>query len=596
MAMIDPKLRLKLRRRLRKSKKQFTEAGSVTDVRLERYVLRRMTRLVSVKRFMFSWVALLLLVMVGLFIQSRQLTPYYQEVRAVSGGTYREGVMGSFTNANPLYASGSVDGAVSKLVFSSLFEYDRYNNLVGDLATHYSVDEEGMVYTVYLRDDVLWHDGERFTAEDVVFTYETITNPDARSPLFSSWRDTDIELVDEYIVQFSLPTPFVAFSSALTNGIVPKHILEGESPSQLRSNAFNSVNPIGTGPFEWDTLEVVGVSQEEREERIALDAYDEYHKGSPQLDRFVLRTFRSEDRLVDSFVNRDVNAIAGLDNLTHEGLRELSYYRYIVPLTGQVGVFFKTTNPVLEEKAVRQALVQSINIPEALDAIEGSVVKSNSPLLPVHQGYDKDLVQLPFDQEEAISLLDAAGWEIGEGGIREKDGQQLSFSLVALNSADARAVTQSLQRQWHEVGARVEVTLQSESDIQSTIANHDFVALLHGISIGPDPDVFAFWHSSQADILAEDRLNFSEYSSEIADEALESGRTRSDDELRSVKYTPFLEAWREDAPALMLYQPRFVYLTHEKVSGFRPTVMNSSTDRVYSVDEWMIRRQRVDKL
>ncbi|MCA1807566.1 MAG: ABC transporter substrate-binding protein, partial [Actinobacteria bacterium] len=188
--MIDPKLRLKWRRRIRKSKKQVAEAGFGADVRLERYLLRRVSRLVTVRRFVFTWIALLLLVMVGLFVQSRQLIPYYQEVRAVPGGTFREGILGSFTNANPLYASGSVDGAVSKLVFSGLFQYDQSNTLVGDLATHYEVNDDGTVYTVYLRDDVYWHDGEKFNAEDVLFTYQTIANPDARSPLFSSWRDT----------------------------------------------------------------------------------------------------------------------------------------------------------------------------------------------------------------------------------------------------------------------------------------------------------------------------------------------------------------------------------------------------------------------
>ena len=231
-----------------------------------------------------------------------------------------------------------------------------------------------------------------------------------------------------------------------------------------------------------------------------------------------------------------------------------------------------------------------------LESIDGPVVASDSPLLPIHQGYNKKLTQLPFDKEQAVKMLEDADWKIGDEGVRFKDGQELSFSLIAINSAEARAATQSLQQQWDDIGVQVEVTLQSENDIRSTIANHDFMALMHGISIGTDPDVFAFWHSSQADILAEDRLNFSDYNSSVADDALESGRTRSGDELRSVKYEPFLEAWREDSPSLMLYQPRFIYLSHQEIAGFEPIIMNASTDRMYSADEWMTRRQRVDKL
>lgn len=428
-----------------------------------------------------------------------------------------------------------------------------------------------------------------------MFTYQTISNPDARSPLFSSWRDTTVEAVDDYTVTFQLPSPFVAFSLAMTNGIVPKHVLEQESPSQLRSSTFNSVTPVGTGPFEWDTLEVVGLAQDDREERIALDAYPKYHGGQPKLDRFILRTFRSEDRLVDSFIERDVDAIAGLDSYAHEELLEGDYSRYAVPLTGQVGVFFKTNTSVFTERDVRQALVHAIDRRAVLEKIDGPVIASDSPLLPIHQGYDEELTQLPFDRERAIELLDEAGWQIGETGIRFKDGQELGFSLVAINSAETRAATQSLQQQWSEVGVEVDVTLQDEDDLRTTIANHDFMALMHGISIGIDPDVFAFWHSSQADILADDRLNFSEYTSDVADAALESGRTRSDGELRSVKYQPFLEAWREDAPALMLYQPRFIYISHIDIHGFEPILMNASTDRMHTAHEWMSRQQRVDK-
>ncbi len=593
--MIDPKTRLRWRRQIRKSKKQVADVSAETDKRLDKFVLRRISRLVTVRRFVVMWVLLLAVSFIGVYIQMQQLSPYYQEVRAVPGGTYREGVIGSFTNANPLYATGSVDGAVSKLLFSSLYTFDGYNQLVPDLAIGYEVDDTGLEYIVSLRDDVYWHDGERFTAEDVVFTYETIANADARSPLFSSWKDTELEVIDEHTVRFDLPNPFVSFPLALTNGIVPKHILEEVPPRQLRSHVFNTAQPVGTGPFSWDTLEVVGLTSDTREERLAFSAYDDYHRGRPNIDRFVLRTFRAEERLIESFIDRDIYAMAGIDNASHELLEDHEHHQYVVPLTGQVGVFFKTSTPVFEERAVRQALVRFIDTDEVLASIEGPVAPSDSPLLSFHQGYDNDLTQLSYDPEQAEKILRDAEWEKGEDGVWQKDDIKLEFSLVALNSSDGRAVIQALQQQWSEHGVRVEAALQQEEELQSTIANHEFSALLHGISIGPDPDVYAFWHSSQAEVLAENRLNFSEYKSGAADESLESGRTRSDDELRSVKYEPFLEAWRRDAPALMLYQPRFIYITQSEVSGFQPILMNSSSDRMLNVNEWYIRHARVDK-
>ncbi len=593
--MIDPKTRLRWRRQFRKSKRQVAEVSSETDKRLDRLVLRRISRLVTVRRFVVMWMLLILVSSVGVFLQMRQLVPYYQEVRAVSGGTHREGILGSFTNANPLYASGSVDGTVSKLLFSSLYTYDRFNQIVPDLAVGYEVDETGLEYTLSLRDDVRWHDGEPFTARDVVFTYQTIANADARSSLFSSWKDTDVEAIDEHTVRFDLPSPFVAFPQALTNGIVPAHLLENVSPRQLRSHVFNTAQPIGTGPFMWDTLEVVGDTLEDREERIALNAYEDYHHGRPGLDRFVVRTFRDTDRLLDSFIDRDIYAMVGVDLISHERLESHEYHQYIVPLTGQVGVFFKMSDPVFSERSVRQALVRFIDTDAVRSSLNGSVVASDSPLLSIHQGYDPELTQLDYDPERAEEQLVEAEWEQDDDGIWQKDDVRLSFSLVALNSSDSRAVTHALQEQWRSHGVHVDVTLQDETELQTSIAQHEFVSLLHGIAIGPDPDVFAFWHSSQADVLAENRLNFSEYQSSVADGSLESGRTRSDDELRSVKYQPFLEAWRRDAPALMLYKPRFVYVTQDKIDGFEPIMFNSGSDRIFSVDDWLTRRARVDK-
>ena len=100
-------------------------------------------------------------------------------------------------------------------------------------------------------------------------------------------------------------------------------------------------------------------------------------------------------------------------------------------------------------------------------------------------------------------------------------------------------------------------------------------------------------HSSQADIRSSNRLNFSEFKSKTADIALESGRTRPDPAIRAPKYRPLMQAWRDEAPAIALYQPRFLYITRGKVYGFNPRVVNTSTDRFSNVQNWRIRTERV---
>jgi ABC-type transport system substrate-binding protein len=124
----------------------------------------------------------------------------------------------------------------------------------------------------------------------------------------------------------------------------------------------------------------------------------------------------------------------------------------------------------------------------------------------------------------------------------------------------------------------------SNDDIQKAVVpSHDYDILLYGISIGVDPDVFAYWDSSQASLSSQGHLNLSEYKSKAADQALESGRTRTDPELRATKYRGFLTAWANDVPALALYQPNSIYVSRGPVFNFERKAANTSADRFYNV-------------
>lgn len=137
--------------------------------------------------------------------------------------------------------------------------------------------------------------------------------------------------------------------------------------------------------------------------------------------------------------------------------------------------------------------------------------------------------------------------------------------------------------------------LQTGKDLDATINGHAYDALLYGIVIGNDPDVYAYWDSSQADVRSMNRFNFSEYKSDVADEAIAAGRTRLDPELRAVKYKPFLQTWIADAPAVGLYQPRFLYVTRGAVDGLKEHTISTQTAYYAGVETWMIQRARVSE-
>ncbi len=155
---------------------------------------------------------------------------YTTEFRPAPGGTYVEGIGGYPQSLNPLLSFyNDADSDVVSLVFNGLTKLNRYSEVIPDLANEWSVDSTGITYTFKLRQDVLWHDGYYFTAEDVVFTIELLQDPDYPGPpdIGALWRTINVKQLDDYTVQFVLDEPYAPFLDYTTIGILPYHKLNG---------------------------------------------------------------------------------------------------------------------------------------------------------------------------------------------------------------------------------------------------------------------------------------------------------------------------------------------------------------------------------
>lgn len=581
----------RIQRVLKQQREQAEALGAKAEYQLERNLVRKLARLALVWRFVTVWVVLCFVLIGSVVVQTRALGGYYQSMQPAPGGIYREGIIGTYTNANPLYVTGQVNDAVSKLLFASLFTYDDRNRLIGDLAESYAIDPTETVYTVKLRPNLTWHDGKPLTAEDVVFTYHTIQNPDAQSPLNVSWQNVTVAAKDPRTVIFTLPNPLSSFPYSLTTGIIPKHSFESVNVANYRSLSFNTVKPVGAGPYVFKTIEVNGNSPSTRQEEIELVPFKGYHGETAAIASFIVHTYPNEESLLADFNKHELTAMVGLQDVPEEIAEDKSVQEVIMPLAAANMVFFKTTDGVLADKAVRQALAAGVDVKTLTRSLHGPVLPVRSPLLPGTPGFDPALQQVYVGVDQAAALLDKNGWLKQADGIRRKNGQALAFKLYAQDIDEYEHITKGLQAQWKRLGADVNVYLQEDADLRSTVTDHSYDALLYGISLGVDPDGFVYWHSSQADVRSPSRLNFSEYKSDAADASLEAGRTRSDPVLRAIKYKPFLQAWKEDAPALGLYQPRFLYVTHGEVYGLNERTLVTDTDRFNNVNKWMIRRE-----
>lgn len=587
------RFKLRFRRQWRHGQRQVEGLGSQTEKQLEEHFVKRLDRLVPVRRFVIGWLLLMVLLLGGLLAQNVLLSKYYQTLRPVPGGIYNEGMLGTFTNASPLYATGNVNSSVSRLIFAGLFTYDDQNKLVGDLASGYSVDASGSAYTVRLKPGLTWQDGQPLTSADVAFTYQLIQNPDAQSPLRSSWQGIEVSAPDPRTVVFKLPDPLASFPYAMTNGIVPRHVLADIPPADMRSADFNTIQPIGAGPFAWQDIKVTGKDPVTAQEQIELVPFDSYNGGKPKLQEFIVHAYASEKDLINAFNDGQLNGVEGLNDVPASSKAVSGLEVHSPLLTAANMVFFKTTAGVLAEQPVRTALIQATDVQSIIKNLSYPTHAVREPFLTGQLGYDPAYAQPGFDLAAAKQRLDAAGWLVAKDGIREKNGQPLRFTLMAADTPESRSVTGQLQRQWRAAGVELRVQLQNNADFQNSLNYHNYDAVLYGIAIGPDPDVFVYWDSSQADLRAAHRLNFSEYKSSEADTAIESGRTRLDPGLRAVKYKPFLQAWQRDSPALGLYQPRMLYLTNGPVFGFNDQGLNSAADRFNNVQNWQIRQAKV---
>ncbi len=588
----DDETKQQFKKAVKTNRRRAVDLTQQADQHVERLLIKRFDRLVSVRRFIFLWVALFVILILSTVAQIRGLSPYYQKLKPVPGGIYSEGLIGTFTNANPIYATGAADSAVSHLVFNGLLKYDDTNKLVGDLAKDWVLTDAQNRYTVHLRHNIVWQDGKPFTADDVLYTYQTIQDIQAQSPLYTSWQGIKVSKQDNYTVNFDLPNALSSFPQALTNGIVPAHLLKNTAPEQLRSAPFNT-SPVGTGPFTWKFVEVKGGTSEDREQLITMAAFNKYWPGKPKLDGFNLITFADEKHLVSAFRAKQVNSMSGLEAEPTELASDDSVQAQITPLTGSVMAFFNNSRPILSDSVVRKALVSGVDRSQINTLLQYPVKTADSPLLKDQLAYDPEIVQLQYNQKAAQQFLDQQGWKADSSGQMIKDGKPLQITISSQDTQDYTKIAHYLQKQWGDLGVKVNVNYYSGEDLQSQIiSGHDYDVLLYGIAIGVDPDVFAYWHSSQISLSSLGHLNLSEYKSTTADSALESGRTRADPAIRTIKYKPFLKSWAQDAPALALYQPNFVYITRGPVFNYARKANNSGVDRFYNVQNWEIRQKR----
>ncbi|WP_407112943.1 peptide ABC transporter substrate-binding protein [Bradyrhizobium sp. LMG 9283] len=476
---------------------------------------------------------------------------------------------------NPLMAHIEVDDGVHFSVFDALFRIDPQGVIQPNLAVEVpnqkngGISEDGLKWRVRLRDDVRWHDGKPFSAEDVKFTLELITNPN-----FRSWRTAghalvrDITVISPTELSWRMEEAFAPYLSFLTETfIVPKHILEKEA--NPNNAAFNQA-PVGTGAFKWGKR-VAG-------DHLELVANTEYFGDGPHIERLVFKYIPDLTVLYTQFKSGDIDLV-GQPYITpdHYGEAKTLPNRVVtlLPRASFESFYLNLERPQFKELAVREALYAAIDKDAIIQGLYYGVPTPTETFMPRQSFFfNANLPLHQFDVNRAGKILDQAGWAKGADGIRAKNGVRLSFSNSTTSGDPLREqLQQFLQQTFAQLGVEMKISnlpaavMWGEFWMQSQF---DSVIVGSSYLIGADPDVTNRLHSRSIGAKGGRGSNNAQYANPEVDALLDKGARTFDPEARRAIYSRVQELVRRDLPFLPLYQSNSVEGLKKGINGFVP--------------------------
>jgi peptide/nickel transport system substrate-binding protein len=573
--------------------------GTISYVPLE--ALERLKRNLSpVERACF-YVFAALLTIASLTLLARLNGALLVEVPR-RGGSLTEGLVGTPRFINPLFALSEPERDLTGLVYAGLLKPLPDGSLAPELAETMSVSNDGLSYTLTIRESAIFHDGSPVRAEDVVFTVSAVEDSRLKSPKRPSWDGVRVEALGEREVRFTLAKPYASFPETLTIGILPAHLWRDFDPDTFLFSTLMT-EPVGAGPFRTQSIDR---DRDGVPRSYTLRSFDRYVGGEPYLGKLRLNFYPNESALLAAFAEGDIDALGSVPPLYAERLEAEGSRLERAALPRIFAVFFNQNSaPIFAEREVRAALEAAIDKRALVTRVlSGFGVPALGPIPPGL--LERDPGESASESEPAQTadaylarareILEAAGWKRNpETLVYEKRSgkttKTLEFSLATADSAELKEAAMFVRDIWERLGTKVTLAVFDMSALQHDIIQpREYDALLFGEVVGRDLDLYAFWHSSQR---ADPGLNVALYASITADKLLEEARTLSDAAERAERYRSFEKEIANDRPAVFLYVPEFIYIVPKELGGLELGVMMTSSERFLNVEEWYVEREKV---
>jgi peptide/nickel transport system substrate-binding protein len=507
------------------------------------------------------------------------------EAVPASGGSYTEGVLRAPERINPLFAAANpTDADLAALIYSGLVRLGPDGTPLPDLAERWEITNNGQRYVFHLRQGIAWHDGNDLDAEDVVFTYRAIADPAFRGDpaLAQLMQGVIVTARDPLTVEFQLEQTYSPFLAWMTTGILPRHLLGELDAAQLYNAPFN-LQPVGTGPYEFASRDAAGNTR--------LGSSSIYYLGPPHVAEFEFRVYATPAELGGALRDGAIdgglldNAASG-DDVTF--LRDDDRWLiHDLPAAPYYMLYLDTRSPMFKDDDVRRALYQAINLETLVkEAADGRGVPSTTGTSSGSWAAI-DVTMPPFDPGAAATALEVEGFFRARDGVRSSsDNVRLEFTIVVANDPQRVAIAQNIAHQLKAIDVVAEVTpVEPGALLDEYLTPRAFEAALVLIDPGPDPDPYAFWHSSQT---LSPGLNLSGYSDARIDDVLVRARQTTDIQRRKDLYSLFDGYLISGMPSLPLFAPSFVYVQSGDLRGFEPRLLYTNATRFADVNAWFI--------
>ena len=535
----------------------------------------------------------------------------------ITARPYVEGVLGSPVSVSPLTAKTQADRDLVALIFSGLMRNGPGGTVVPDLAKRWSVDPTGKTWTVELRDDARWHDGEPVTADDVVYTIQTLQDPAYTGPAAGSWNEVVVAATSPTTVTFTLKTPLGGFLQALTQPIAPVHLL-GDVPVDLLPTHPFGLAPIGSGPFALSELTATSATLVPSVTFAAAGAGASASPGPsattpitdwlaspavtprperplPYLAGIEFRFYPDATSLAAAYRSGALDAASGMPpqvaaELGKEpGSRLLRY-----PGSTMTAVLpnLRPSHPEFRDVRVRAALLEAIDRGRLIAQAYAGGAATATGLIPASSPlYDPTAAPpIPFDRSAARKALKAAGWvSAADGWHLPKAKAPLKIevlSTVETANPGLFAAAESVVRDWTSIGlGAIHVALRPGEFTTKRLSTGDFQVAVADVAVGLDPDLYPLLAASQTQTGGSNVMGIQD---QALDSLLAKARAPGSMQARIAAYSALQKALAADIYVLPLAFPDEVVVVKDTLSGPVVRQVTDPSDRFWDVLTWRL--------